>query len=79
MMVYEDPNAIRESIAAEVEAQARRDGIHDLTTDEIHRVCADRIAAAFVKARLCPKAMNTSHRRIAAHYATAVADRLLAA
>ena len=79
MMVHDDPDSVRNRIAADVEQQARRDGIQTLPADLIHQACVDRISAAFIKARLCPKDMNSNQRRIAADYATVVANRLVAA
>ena len=79
MWVYEDADAVREQLAAKVEAQARKDGLHLSDSDEVVVICENRMAAAFIKARLCPKTMNFNHKRIISEYASRVASELHAA
>lgn len=79
MMVHQDAEAVRRELAKKVRDGMRADGLADQTVADTTRLCEERIAKAFVKARLCPKDMNSNHKRIVAEYAAVVANDLHAA
>ena len=79
MMTHQDPEAVRQKLAAQVRDEIRANNAVQSTQDETLSLCEKRLAGAFVKARLCPKDMNFNHKRIVAEYAALVASELHAA
>ena len=79
MIVHQDAEAVRRELATQVRDEMRAHNLSGETVADTISLCKDRIAKAFVKARLCPKDMNSNHKRIVAGYAEAVANDLHAA
>jgi hypothetical protein len=79
MMTHQNPNALRHELAAQVRDEIRANNAVQSTPDETLSLCEERLAKAFVKAKLCPKDMNFNQKRIVMEYAALVASELHAA
>lgn len=75
-MVFEDINAVRSAVLAEVEQQIQDKAGKQPTIEATKALCNDRIIKAFVKARIFPKGPNGNHRRMADNFAAEMANRL---